>query len=336
MDELTQRILDVARRAGRTAAGLCRQVLAEAPAAPEAMAKLGKEPVTLADYGSQAVILREVAAAFPDHGVLSEEGAEHLRQSGGEGQAVQVARLVSAAIGSPASVDEVCGWIDHQGTEEAELIWAIDPIDGTKGYLRRQQYAVAIGVLRRGRPHAGALVCPNLPWDDTDPGAGLGVMFVAARGAGAWRESLDEPRRSLPARVSDRRDPAEVRVLGSVESAHGDPQVLTAVMDDLGLGGGVVRIDSQAKYGVVASGGAEVYLRPQSRPDYRENIWDHAAGVIVIEEAGGRVSDLYGLPLDFSRGKRLVDNRGVLATHGPLHDAVLASLGRILGEAAAR
>ena len=120
-------------------------------------------------------------------------------------------------------------------------------------------------------------------------------------------------------------------MLGSVESAHGDPAVVRAVIDDLGFGGDIVRVDSQVKYGVVASGGAEIYLRPLSRPDYRERIWDHAAGVIVTEEAGGRVTDITGKPLDFSRGKRLEDNRGVLATNGSLHDRVVESLERVSG-----
>ena len=55
-------------------------------------------------------------------------------------------------------------------------------------------------------------------------------------------------------------------------------------------------MDSQAKYAVLAAGGGDVNLRllSPSRPDYREKIWDQAAGSIVVEEAGGRVSDLNG------------------------------------------
>ena len=98
----------------------------------------------------------------------------------------------------------------------------------------------------------------------------------------------------------------------------------------------MVRIDSQVKYGAVAAGLAEVYIRPRSRPDYRENIWDHAAGVAVVTEAGGRVTDLDGAPLDFSRGPKLVDNRGVLATNGTVHDLILESTGEGRGRVSAR
>ena len=87
-------------------------------------------------------------------------------------------------------------------------------------------------------------------------------------------------------------------------------------------------MDSQAKYAVLAAGEGDVLLRliSNSRPDYRERIWDQAAGSIVIEEAGGRITDLDGKPLDFSHGRKLEKNRGILATNGHLHDAVLSGL----------
>ena len=116
-----------------------------------------------------------------------------------------------------------------------------------------------------------------------------------------------------------------------MESAHGDPAVLQAVIDRARLGGGWVRLDSQVKYAAVASGMAEVYLRPWSRPDYRDCIWDHAAGAAVVEAAGGRVTDLDGLSLDFSRGSRLEGNRGVLASNGRIHDLVLEALAAASG-----
>ncbi len=75
-----------------------------------------------------------------------------------------------------------------------------------------------------------------------------------------------------------------------------------------------------------ASGMAEVYLRPVSAGRYREKTWDHAAGVAIVEEAGGRVSDLDGRPLDFSTGPRLEGNRGVVASNGWVHDRVLEAI----------
>ncbi len=326
MSASADRILEVARAAGRRAAALCRAVQAAAGDAPGAMAKGDQSPVTVADYGSQALILDAVRAAFPGHAIVAEEGSAHLRGSADAAGAEQIVRLVSAGLGRRVDFAAVCDMIDHAGAADAEFAWCVDPIDGTKGFLRREQYAVAIGVLRAGQPWAGVLACPSLPLDLARPDGPRGVMFVAAKGRGCTVETLDDGA-ARSAAVTHRADPRQWRVLGSVESSHGDPQLVLDVMARAGIGGGFVRYDSQVKYGVVAMGGAEIYLRPQSKPAYRENAWDHAAGVIVCEEAGGRVTDTDGKPLDFTRGKRLEDNRGILATSGgAVHEAVLAAL----------
>ena len=78
-----------------------------------------------------------------------------------------------------------------------------------------------------------------------------------------------------------------------------------------------MRLDSQAKYAVVARGEAEAYLRLPTRADYREKIWDHAAGVLIVEEAGGTVTDITGRPLEFTHGRDLAANRGVIVTQRP-------------------
>src|SRR5690606_9137465 len=98
------------------------------------------------------------------------------------------------------------------------------------------------------------------------------------------------------------------------------------ISDYLGITRPPCRLDSQAKYAVVARGEADIYLRLPTRRGYREKIWDHAGGVLVVEEAGGRVTDLFGKPLDFRLGHELSDNRGVLVTNGLIHDEVLAAI----------
>ena len=117
-------------------------------------------------------------------------------------------------------------------------------------------------------------------------------------------------------------------MLRSVEKSHTDTGGIGALVTELSIGADPVPMDSQAKYAVLAAGGGDILLRllSPSRPDYREMIWDQAAGSIVVEEAGGRVSDLDGKSLDFSRGRTLAANRGVLVTNGLLHEAVLNGL----------
>jgi 3'(2'), 5'-bisphosphate nucleotidase len=113
-----------------------------------------------------------------------------------------------------------------------------------------------------------------------------------------------------------------------VEKAHTNVDEIGQLAANLGVGVPPIPMDSQAKYCVLASGEGDVLLRllSPSRPDYREKIWDQAAGSILVQEAGGQVSDLDGRPLDFSRGRTLAGNRGILATNGHLHERVLAAL----------
>ena len=101
---------------------------------------------------------------------------------------------------------------------------------------------------------------------------------------------------------------------------------------DLGITQEPFRIDSQCKYAALARGDASIYLRMPTRKDYREKIWDHAAGKLVVEEAGGRVTDVDGNPLDFTHGRTLDANKGVVATCGPIHDRVIEVVRRVRAE----
>ena len=310
-------MLAVARRAVRAAAALCMQVAA---AGPHRLEKIGREPVTLADYGSQALILGLLAESFPDHGVLAEEGSAHLLAEGGVSGVAAVAAFVADATGVECSAEDLVGRIDHRGGRGTPL-WAVDPIDGTKGFLRGDQFAVAVGLIDGGRPIAGVLGCPRLTI------AGIeGVLVWGGPGLGAFVEpiAVGDP---TPIAVSTVDEARRARVLGSVETDHGDPEVIRRAVARAGLGGGWVRIDSQAKYAAVAAGLAEAYLRPRNRADWRERVWDHAAGAAIVTGAGGRVTDLDGLDLDFSTGGTLENNRGVLATNGLVHGMVLGVVG---------
>jgi 3'(2'), 5'-bisphosphate nucleotidase len=161
---------------------------------------------------------------------------------------------------------------------------------------------------------------------------GSGSLLVARRTNGTYVCSLDDIEcQWRPLKVSSTTDVADARLLRSVEKAHTDTGGIGELVAALGITADPVSMDSQAKYAVLAAGGGDVNLRllSPSRPDYREKIWDQAAGTIVVEEAGGRVSDLDGKPLNFSQGRTLAANRGVLATNGLLHDALLTGLKQI-------
>jgi 3'(2'), 5'-bisphosphate nucleotidase len=149
------------------------------------------------------------------------------------------------------------------------------------------------------------------------------------RGEGAWIGSL-ESGVEVQARlhVSGQRDPSQARLLRSFESGHTNVSQIDQFAEALGVQAEAVRMDSQAKYLVLAAGRGEMYLRLLSprQPDYKEKIWDQAAGSLLVEEAGGKVSDLHGKLLDFSAGRQLLNNRGLLATNAHLHPAALQAL----------
>lgn len=307
-------------QAVRAAALLVQTVQAETVS--PALTKDDRSPVTVADYAAQALVAYRLMQAYPQDAMIGEEDSTALRQP----QAAEtLARITSfvTRIEPSATPEKVCQWIDHGDSHAAQRYWTLDPIDGTKGFLRGDQYAVALALVYDGKVQVGALGCPQLSLDQ-----GKGVLMVAARGQGTWVTSLEGDSSFEPVHVSTLKDPAGARLLRSFESGHTNVSQIDVLAKTLGVAADPVRMDSQAKYAVLAAGGGEIYLRllSPSRLDYREKIWDQAAGSIVIEEAGGRVTDLDGLLLDFTQGRTLAANRGICATNGFLHEATLAAL----------
>ena len=122
------------------------------------------------------------------------------------------------------------------------------------------------------------------------------------------------------------RDAAQAVFCESVEASHSDHDEAAQIAARLGVSAPPVRMDSQCKYAALARGDASIYLRLPTRADYQEKIWDHAAGALVIAEAGGAVTDTRGAALDFSQGRTFRANTGVIATNGALHAQVLAAV----------
>jgi len=315
----------VARDAARLAGKLCLAIRAEMLRNPSAMEKAGHEPVTIADYGSQAVILHHISHRFPGDCTLAEERAAEFMSLATAFQHHQVLHYVSEVLEQTLSLSEIQRLLDIGCANETSRMWVVDPIDGTKGFLRGDQFAVAVALLVEGEPVVGALACPLLPFDPANPHDTTGVVAVASKGEGATIQPLGGVN-ARPLRVSTISDLSEARVVESVEPGHTDHAFNERVASRAGVSSEVVRIDSQAKYAVVADGQAEVYIRHSGGTDYREKVWDHAAGYLIVKEAGGCVTDLNGKPLDFSQGSKLVNNSGVLATNGYVHDQLLEAI----------
>ena len=338
MSDLYERERAVAIRAVRDAARLCRAVRSEL--SPDVMGKKDKSPVTVADFGSQALICRALAEAFPDDQIIAEEDSAELREANNAALLHQVLRHVKTVGVGPAndvSAETVCRWIDLGGASQyCDRFWTIDPIDGTKGFLRGEQYAVALALVVQGKVVVGALACPNLVagggWrvagEPSPEHNDCGAIFVAVREQGAFvlPAEPDTKELALPVRVSDCDDLSVARFCESVESGHSAHGDAAAIANRLGITSEPLRMDSQAKYAVVARGEADIYLRLPTKADYDEKIWDHAAGVLIVTEAGGVVSDIHGRPIDFHHGRELSANRGVIVTNGRLHQRVLGTI----------
>jgi 3'(2'), 5'-bisphosphate nucleotidase len=322
---------EVAVQAVEKASLLCRTVQANL-VSEESMSKKDKSPVTVADFGAQAVVTHALHAAFPDLPMVGEEDAAELRDPVNASLTAKVVSNVNEIV-PDLSEGRILDLIDY-GTFEGGAKgrhWTLDPIDGTKGFLRLDQYAVALALIENGEVVLGVLGCPNLPVDASEPDGQKGCLFVAIRGEGATMRVLGS-KEERPISVTDLRDPAEASFCESVEAAHSSQSDAARVAELLGITSPPFRIDSQCKYGAVGRGDASIYLRLPTRKDYEEKIWDHAAGAIVIREAGGRVTDVRGKDLDFSLGRTLKDNLGVIVTNGHLHEDVVSAVREVLGE----
>jgi len=312
----------------RAAARVCRTV-AERLVTADTLEKKDQSPVTVADFASQAIVCRGLERVFPGDPVVGEEDATELR---GASPALResVQRAVAAELGGDPGLAPVLSWIDRGGAHaDGARYWTLDPIDGTKGFLRGEQYAVALALIEGGEVVVGLLGCPNLP----DGAGGHGVLFTAVRGEGTRRHPLFEMAlvEGKPVSVAAVQRAADGRLCESVESAHSDQDRSARIVSLLGISAEPYRIDSQCKYAVVAEGDASIYLRLPTKREYREKIWDHAAGKLVVEEAGGRVTDVDGQALNFRTGRTLAANRGVVATCGPIHDEVIAAIRQVRG-----
>ena len=327
----TAALARAAREAVAQAAIVCRAVQAKLDDL-RAITKDDKSPVTIADFASQAVVANVLATRLGNDIVLvGEEGSAYLRQP--EHQPHLRAALEAARqVWPEASEEAFLAAIDLGDAEPTgdHCYWTLDPIDGTKGFLRGQQYAIALAWLDHGVPTVGAMACPNLPTshdaplDAIDPS---GSIYLSVAGEGTLEAPLaDQTADATRIIRKDLDDDEPVSACMSVEKAHSSTDDTARVMERVGPSREPARLDSQCKYAVVARGQADVYLRLPTKKGYVERIWDHAAGALVATEAGCVVSDAAGMPLDFKHGKGLERNLGIVCAPPSVHERVIRAI----------
>lgn len=316
--------------------------------------KQDASPVTIGDFGAQALIISALQHNFPDDEIVAEEEAKDLRENENLRQTVwdlvknaslsdaSAEKELGGSIASPEAMLDIIDKGDSKGGNKGR-IWAIDPIDGTKGFLRGGQYAVCLGLMVDGDVKVGVLGCPNLPVSDSEPlteniGAdatdqeGKGVLFSAVQGQGANSRPLGKDSLASASKIQMKpiSNISEATFCESVEAGHSNQDDSVKIAQKLGITKPSVRMDSQAKYGSIARGAGDLYLRLPVKEDYVEKIWDHAAGDLIVREAGGQVTDVEGKRLDFSLGRTLKNNKGVIAAPKDVHKHVIEAVQSVL------
>lgn len=318
------------------------------------VSKSDKSPVTIGDFGAQALILQAIRKNFPNDEIVAEEEATSLRHNEELSNEIwtQVRNVKlqdphsDSLLGGPLPSEKAMLDFIDQGKSPGGpkgRIWALDPIDGTKGFLRGGQYAVCLALIVDGDVKVGVIGCPNLPVDDSAPlsvdigvhqhgGAGMGVLFSTVKGAGASSRPLSNAKLA-PGRIISMRPVPDIThavFCEGVEAGHSSQADNAAVAKLLGITSPSVRLDSQAKYCSIARGAGDIYLRLPVNKNYQEKIWDHAAGDLLVREAGGQVTDMHGKRLDFGKGRILADNEGVVAAPQAIQGQVVDAVKRVL------
>ena len=282
----------------------------------------GEEPVTIADYGSQAIICRALQQNCPDDGVVAEESGRQFLALVPVEQRAAVLGILAEILDQSVSEEQVVAWLDFGKGKSSRRTWVIDPIDGTRGFIARRHYAVACGLLVDGTVAEGIVAAPG--YDEQ------GALFYTRDGA-AWRTSLVG---GLGEKVTvSRRGPHEFVAAQSFEKRHASKSRMRRARELAGLGKARVReLDSMEKYALVACGDADLYMRlPPAGSRYAHKIWDHAAGTALVLQAGGQVTDLDGSPLDFSQGEEM-PNVGMIVSNGQRHDRIIAAVQKAMAE----
>lgn len=362
--------LDVAVRVVHMACSLCQRVqegLVSSTSNEHVMSKDDDSLVTVADWSVQAIVSWMLSESLSNQkvSIVAEEDVQTLSKSDSVGLLTAVVNTVNECLAeapkyglqSPkkalgtSQILEAISQCNSTGGRKGRH-WVLDPVDGTLGFVRGDQYAVALALIEEGKIVIGVLGCPNYPrkkeWlshhhssqtmpkmSDTSETWEKGCVMYAQRGSGeAWMQPLIHGKKkhtwsnsAQRVQVSSIDDPALTTFCEPVERANTNHSFSAGVAHSMGFKKQPLRVHSMVKYAAIARGDAEIFMK-FAQSGYKEKIWDHAAGVIIVEEAGGVVTDAGGHPLDFSRGLYLEGlDRGIVACSGTiLHEKLIGAV----------
>ncbi|XP_006349983.1 PAP-specific phosphatase HAL2-like [Solanum tuberosum] len=364
--------LNVAVRVVHMACGLCQKVqkgfLGNALDDDEVKSKDDDSLVTIADWSVQATVSWILSNTFGSENVsiVAEEDVQTLSKPESAGLLGKVVSTVNECLAQasryglkgpdktlgPSEILEAISRCNSNGGPRGRH-WVLDPVDGTLGFVRGGQYAVALALIDNAEVVVGVLGCPNyhmkrdrhnkqqqnhISSEVSVPSPDMleeGCVMYSKKGTGeAWVQptvsgdsQYEWPNFAKQVRVSPIDDPALATFCEPVERDNSNHSFAAGLASSVGLRNKPLRVYSMVKYAAIAQGDAEIFMK-FARAGYKEKIWDHAAGVLIVQEAGGVVTDAGGRSLDFSKGIYLESlDRGIVACSGTkLHEKLIGAV----------
>ena len=264
----------------------------------DASAKGDASPVTVADYGAQAILCRAIQDHFPADGIMGEEGSVGFQQHVSADAQQSLAALVGDILGVSVTPADIVAWLDAgQDRRDANRIWVIDPIDGTKGFVNGRYYAICVGLLVDNQPGQAVIGLPKSPLDVDGSiayttGEGVTVMDMHGNNVRPVQASGRTP------------DDDAFLITESVTLPDIQHQRADAIRQVAGIQSATIEhYDSQLKYTCIAAGYADLFVRlPRDVQADPHKAWDHVAGAALLRASGATFTDVRGRPVDFSQG----------------------------------
>ena len=210
------------------------------------------------------------------------------------------------------------GILSEEETDVIEIrtsrnrVWMIDPIDGTWGFIKKDgDFGVQIGLTENGACVLGVVFLPF-----------HGELYYAAKAGGAFFIEGGGAAQRLA--VSDKTNFTEINLASSRN--HRSPK-MHRIIEDFGFRKEIQRGSVGLKVGLIARQTADLYIHLSPRTKF----WDTCAPQIILEEAGGRLTDLFGFPFRYDLND-VQNHNGIVATNGAIHDEVLRKLRPLLDE----
>ncbi len=281
MSQDLEYLLDSARQAARLGAEKIKDIYQQYLSGGDiGLREKGKDdPVTAADTAANQIITKRLKSTFPDHAILSEE--------------------------DPDSWDRT----------ESEWVWMIDPLDGTKDFIKANgEFVTMVGLTHFGKPTIGVVVEPA-----------TGLELYACKGLGAYKNRLSQVDKPSRLKISDVADLNHLRL--AVSRSHRDPRVddfiqLLTIRDVISSG------SVGRKVAMVISGQADIYVHPSRGT----KLWDTCACDVIVSEAGGMLLSGTGEPISYIRSSGDIENLyGLLACPKRILDKVIWASRKVWG-----